>query len=49
MHAIEIADGSDAATLAGAQIMETSDQLHNTHLARKVVDYTHAQAQGVGL
>src|SRR5574344_412384 len=49
VHAIEIADGSGAATLAGAQIMETSDQLHNTHLARKVVDYAQAQAQGVDL
>ncbi len=33
VHAVEIADGGDAAPMSGAQVVKTSNQLHTALLA----------------
>jgi hypothetical protein len=34
--------------MLGPQVVETSNQLHNTLLAHKVVDYNHTRAATTG-
>jgi hypothetical protein len=43
VNTVKVANSGDAAPMLGAQVVETSNQLHNALLAHKVVDYNHTR------
>ncbi len=43
VNPVEVANGGDTAPVLGAQVVKTSNQLHNALLAHKVADYNHTR------
>lgn len=48
VNTVKVANSGDAAPMLGAQVVETSNQLHNALLAHKVVDYNHTRPRTTG-
>ena len=48
VNPVEVANGGDTAPVLGAQVVKTSNQLHNALLAHKVADYNHTRAPVTG-
>jgi hypothetical protein len=48
VNPVEVANGGDTAPVLGAQVVKTSNQLHNALLAHKVADYNHTRALVTG-
>jgi hypothetical protein len=48
VNTVEVANSGDTAPMLGAQVVETSNQLHNALLAHKVADYNHTRALTTG-
>ena len=48
VYTVKVANSGDAAPMLGAQVVETSNQLHNALLAHKVVDYNHTRPRITG-
>jgi hypothetical protein len=48
VNTVKVANSGDAAPMLGAQVVETSNQLHNALLAHKVVDYNHTRRSTTG-
>jgi len=48
VNTVKVANSGDTAPMLGAQIVEASNQLHNTLLAHKVADYNHTQPWTTG-
>jgi hypothetical protein len=48
VNAVKVANSGDTAPMLGAQVVEASNQLHNTLLAHKVVDYNHTRRPTTG-
>jgi len=48
VNTVKVANSGDAAPMLRAQVVETSNQLHNALLAHKVVDYNHTRPRTTG-
>jgi hypothetical protein len=48
VNTVKVANSGDAAPMFRAQVVETSNQLHNALLAHKVVDYNHTRPRTTG-